>query len=133
MGQLAVIEDWHAAVGAGDGARAGALFSDDVEVGGPRGSGHGRAFVVDWVGHAGIRLDPVRWYCGRDGVVVEQDARWTDQATGELGAPVRLATAFTVVDGRIARVLRYSDTGAALAVLGLERSDEVARRKATPG
>ena len=43
---LAVIEAWHAAVNAGDGAAAGALCTDDVQVGGPRGTGRGRDLLV---------------------------------------------------------------------------------------
>ena len=96
LGQLGSIESWHRAVNGGAADLAGALCTSDVEVGGPRGSGHGRGMLVDWVRQSGIRLQPVRWFCGPAGAVVEQDARWIDPASGELGAPVRLATAFGV-------------------------------------
>ena len=75
----------------------------------------------------------MRWFCGPAGAVVEQDARWVDPATGELGAPVRLATAFGVADGRISRVLRHPDTPSALAVLGLGPADEVTGREPEQG
>jgi hypothetical protein len=126
-GQLAVVEDWHAAVNGGDAARAGDLCTSDVEVGGPRGSGFGRELILDWVGRAGIRMEPVRWFCGPGGAVVEQDARWLDIHTGELGEPVRLATAFVVENGRVSRVLRHPDAAGALAALGLRPVDEVGR------
>jgi hypothetical protein len=126
-GQLGVVAEWHAAVNAGDAERAGELCTADVEVGGPRGSSRGREVVVDWVGHAGIRMEPVRWFCGAGGAVVEQDARWVDAATGALGDPVRLATAFAMADGRISRVLRHPDTAGALAVLDLSPADEATR------
>jgi hypothetical protein len=127
-GQLGTIGSWHQAVNDGAADLAGAFCTSDVEVGGPRGSGYGRELLVDWVRHAGIRMRPVRWFCGPAGAVVEQDARWVDPATGELGAPVRLATAFGVTDGRISRVLRHPDTPAALAALGLGPADEVTGR-----
>ena len=129
--QLAIIESWHRAVNASDAAAAGALCADDVEVGGPRGAARGRAVVVEWVDRAGVRLEPVRWFCGASGAVVEQDARWADAATGALSEPVRLATAFGVDGGRITRVLRHPDLRGALAVLGLTASDEVTGRGAT--
>ena len=122
---LDVIEAWHTAVNAGDGVAAGALCTDDVQVGGPRGNGRGRELLVGWVGHAGVHLEPLRWFCGGDGAVVEQDARWVDGGTGEFTAPVRVATAFAVADGRICRVLRHTDLDDALAVLGLSSDDEV--------
>lgn len=118
-GQLGSIERWHTAVNSGDAQGAGALCAADVEVGGPRGSGFGRDLVVEWVGHAGIRLDPVRWFCGPDGAVVEQDARWSG------GDPTRLATVFRIRDGRISAVLRHPATADALARLGLADVDEV--------
>ena len=124
MTQLETIDRWHAAVNAGDADAAGALCTDGVEVGGPRGSGFGRELVVEWVGHAGIRLDPVRWFCGSGCAVVEQDARWAAD-----DGPTRLATAFRLHDGRISAVLRHPDTADALARLGLGAADEVTTRR----
>ncbi len=95
-----------------------------MEVGGPRGSGFGRELVVEWVGHAGVRLEPVRWFCGADGAVVEQDARWAADVE-----PTRLAAAFRMKDGRISGVLRHPATADALARLGLGPSDEVTTRR----
>lgn len=124
---LDVIEAWHTAVNAGDGVAAGALCTDDVQVGGPRGAGRGRDLLVGWVGHAGVRLQPLRWFCGGTGAVVEQDARWAD---GDgFTAPVRVATAFGVDGRQISRVLRHTDLDEALAVLGLSTDDEVTVRR----
>jgi hypothetical protein len=129
---LATVAEWHEAVNTGAADRAGALCTDDVAVGGPRGTGRGRAELVEWVRHAGIRLEPVRWYCGAAGAVVEQDARWRDPTTGALGEPVRLATAFGFAGGRIAQVLRYPDCPSALAELGIDSADEVIRCRDEP-
>lgn len=124
-GQLGIIERWHEAVNLGDARAAGALCTADVEVGGPRGSGFGRDLVVEWVGHAGIRLEPVRWFCGAEAAVVEQDARWVDAENGGLTPATRLATAFRVRDGLISGVLRHPDAGSALVQVGLGEADEV--------
>ena len=126
-GQLATVAAWHRAVNAGAAEQAGALCTDEVEIGGPRGAAHGRDVLVDWVLRAGIRMEPVRWFCGAAGAVVEQDARWLDPVSGEPGEPVRLATAFGLVNGRISRVLRDPDTPAALLALWLSPADEVVR------
>ena len=99
---LDVIEAWHTAVNAGDAPAAGALCTDDVQVGGPRGAGRGRGLLVGWVGHAAVRLQPLRWFCGDDGAGVEQDARW---------------------------VLRHTDLDGALAAAGLTTKDEVTARR----
>jgi SnoaL-like domain len=131
-GRLGTIEAWHEAVNAGAAERTGALCTADVEVGGPRGSGHGRDLLIDRVRHAGIRMKPVRWFCGSGGAVVEQDARWADATTGELGAPTRVATAFGFADDRISRVLRHPDVASALAVFGLGPGDEVRQRRNAP-
>ena len=126
---LDVIEAWHTAVNAGDGVAAGALCTDDVQVGGPRGTGRGRDLLVGWVGHAGVRLEPLCWFCGGEGAVVEQDARWVDGGTREPTAPVRVATTFGVADGRICRVLRHTGLDDALAAAGLTTKDEVTARR----
>jgi hypothetical protein len=131
-GRLGIVAQWHQAVNTGAADRAGALCTVDVEVGGPRGTGRGRSELVEWVRHAGIRLEPVRWFCGPAGAVVEQDARWRDPATGALGDPVRLATAFGFAGGRIARVLRYADSPSALRALGLDSADQVTRHRDEP-
>jgi hypothetical protein len=125
---LAVIEAWHAAVNAGDGTAAGELCTADVQVGGPRGTGRGRDLLTGWVGHAGVRLETRRWFCGSGGAVVEQDARWIDGATGRPTTPLRVATAFTVDGDRISGVLRHTELADALAALGLTTADEVRRR-----
>lgn len=131
-GRLSTVAEWHQAVNTGAADRAGALCTDDVEVGGPRGTGRGRVELVEWVRHAGIRLEPVRWFCGAAGAVVEQDARWRDPTTGALGDPIRLATAFGFAGHRIARLARHPDTPSALASLGLEAADEVTRTRDEP-
>ncbi|MEJ7755943.1 MAG: nuclear transport factor 2 family protein [Nocardioidaceae bacterium] len=82
---MAIVEQWLAAVNRGDGVRLEQLTHEEVEIVGPRGSGRAdRRVLSEWLTRAGFSAEPLRWFCGGDGrVVVEQDARWVDVATGE--------------------------------------------------
>ncbi len=123
-GELGVVEAWQQAVNASAVARLLAASSPDIEVGGPRGSGHGHALLREWLERAGLHLRPLRWFCGAGGaVVVEQDARWSG------GDPVRLASSFRVAGGVVARFFRHDDLASALASAGLRLEDEVAARQ----
>ena len=122
MGPLGVVEAWQQAVNAGDGERLVAVSSPDIAVGGPRGSGHGPALLREWLAHAGIQLQPLRWFSGADGaVVVEQNARWNG------GDSLRLASSFLVAGGVLTRFFRHDDLAAALAATRLRMADEVRR------
>ena len=63
-----------------------------------RGSGRAdRRVLSEWLTRAGFSAEPLRWFCGSDGrVVVEQDARWVDVATGEEQGRGRVASQFLV-------------------------------------
>ena len=114
---------WHAALNEADARRVTSLSTDDVEVGGPRGSARGAEALRDWIGRAGIRLDPLRTFSGRDGavVVVEQSAAWRSEA-GTLSKPQVLASVFRVRDGKVESVVRYPDLTSALDASGLDPS-----------
>lgn len=102
------------------------LSAEDVEIIGPRGSAHGRETLADWMGRAGFSAAALRWFCGAGGnVVVEQDGRWSDPATGtELGR-ARVASRFAVSAGAVARYQRFDSLARALASAGLSLDDEV--------
>lgn len=123
--EIEVVKAWHDAVNAGDTDRLAALVHEDIEVGGPRGSGYGIALPRDWVERAGIRLEPERFFQRGDEVVVEQRAAWRRPDTGKPGDLQEAASSFLVRDGRVRRVMRYPDLAAALAAAGLEESNEV--------
>jgi hypothetical protein len=131
LGVLGVVEQWLAAVNAGDGARVESLSHEQVRIVGPRGRGEApRSVLSQWLGRSGFSSEPVRWYCGGDGlVVVEQDARWHDPATGEPQDNFRIASLFEVTGERVARYERFDDgLGAALTAAGLDAGrDEVTR------
>jgi hypothetical protein len=128
-GQLGVVEAWLDAVDRADAAAAMALCAPDIELVGPRGGGRGREVLGPWMARAGFAARPLRWFCGAGGaVVVEQDATWTDPATGADRGRAVVASEFLVADGVITRFRRHDDgLPAALAATGLRESDEVTR------
>ncbi len=128
--KVAVVKAWHDALNAGDADRLAALAHEEVEVGGPRGSGRGIALLRDWVDRAGVRLEPGRFFHRDDEVVVEQSAMWRAADTGHVSDPQTVASAFLVRDGLVHRVKRHPDLDAALEAVGLDESNEV--RPPTP-
>ena len=126
-----MVEQWLAAVNAGDGARVESLSQEQVDIVGPRGRGSApRAVLSEWLGRSGFSAQAVRWFCGGDGlVVVEQDARWRDPATGEPQDSFRIGSLFRVDGGRVARYERFDEgVAAALAAAELDAGrDEVTR------
>jgi ketosteroid isomerase-like protein len=130
-GALGVVEQWLAAVNDGDGDRVEALSHEQVDIVGPRGRGAApRRVLSEWLARSGFSARPVRWFCGGDGlVVVEQEARWHDPATGEPQDSFRIGSLFQVTDGRVARYERFDDgLAAALAAAGLDADrDRVTR------
>jgi ketosteroid isomerase-like protein len=126
---VAVVDAFERAVNAGDADQVVALATPDVEVGGPRGRGHGTELLREWVERAGITLHTRRVF-ERGGVIVtEQEARWGGaDGDGEPGEQHIVATEFVVRDGRIASVVRHDDLDTALSAAGLHDADEVGLR-----
>lgn len=122
---LAIVATWHEALNAGQHDQLAALTDDEIEFVGPRGSGSGVALVTDWASRAGIRLQPSRWFHEDGTVVVEEQAQWQAEATGEWGEEQTVATAFLVRAGRIRRLARFDTLAEALADAGLDTSNEV--------
>jgi ketosteroid isomerase-like protein len=125
--EVTTVVDWHEAVNAGDVDRLVALSSEDIEVGGPRGSGSGVHLLRDWVARAGIRLEPRRVFSRAGTVVVEQGARWRSPEDGQMTEAQDVASVFLVRDGRVASVIRHPDLASALTAAGLDESDEQRR------
>jgi hypothetical protein len=130
-GSLAVVEAWLDAVNRGDGERLEQLTHQQVEIVGPRGGGLADRHVLsEWLTRAGFSADARRWFCGADGsVVVEQDARWRNTATGAEQGRGRVASQFVVAEGRVATYVRH-DAGlsSALRAAHLSDADEVTAR-----
>jgi ketosteroid isomerase-like protein len=115
------VQAWHAALNSGDTEGVLALSSADMEVGGPRGSGRGADLLRDWIGRAGVRLEPRRTFSGDHAVVVEQLAQWRTE-TGELTEPQVVASVFRVRDGKVESVIRHADLASALESAGVDPS-----------
>src|SRR5215211_3392207 len=99
---------WHAAANQGDVERLLALSSDDIEVGGPRGSDRGADLLREWLTRAGIHLTPGRIFARDEWVVVQQSARWPS-VDGSPTDPREVASVFRVRHGRVCGVIRHSD------------------------
>jgi len=119
--EIQAVIAWHAAVNDGDVERLVALSDPDIEVGGPRGTGHGARILREWVDRANVRLDPGRTFHEADTVVVEQGAKWQ---SAEPGDRQTVASVFVVNDGLVKSVVRYPDLASALRAANLDEAHE---------
>jgi ketosteroid isomerase-like protein len=122
--EVRIVKDWHEALN-GDPDRLVELSHPDVEVGGPRGSGHGTRLLREWVDRANISLEPRRFFHRAETVVVEEEAEWRSAKTGEATGSQTAGSVFVVRDGRVARVMRYDDLAGALRAANIDGSHEV--------
>jgi SnoaL-like domain len=122
--RLEVVRAWHEAVNRRDADALVALSDDDIEVCGPLGSARGSTVLRDWLGRAGIQLEPRRWFASSGELVVEQVASWRGP-DGAFTNPEIVASSFRVEDGRVRRTIRYGSLPEALAASGLTLLDEV--------
>lgn len=132
IGSLAVVEEWLLAVNRADGRRLEELTHRQVEIVGPRGSGTtDRGVLSEWLTRSGFSAESQRWFCGAGGgdVVVDQDARWVDTATGAEQGRARVASRFLVRGSQVATYVRHDDgLESALTAAGLTEDDEVTER-----
>jgi limonene-1,2-epoxide hydrolase len=119
-----VVANFHRHLADSDADAVIALAHQDVEVGGPRGTGIGSNLLREWVGRANVTMTPVRWFAKDDVVIVEQDAVWRDSQGEERGRQ-DVTTTFRIRDGRIAGIYRHDNLAASLTVAGLDASDEI--------
>jgi hypothetical protein len=137
---LEVVESWHSAVNTHNLEQLCELASRDVEVVGPRGAGRGHDELKRWFRRGGLTAEPLRYFCGSRGqVVVEQRGRWfspeavTVEDSGRWFIPDTtservVATAFSVLAGRVVRYQRFERLRDALAATKLSDDDEVLGR-----
>ncbi|HEX7666483.1 MAG TPA: hypothetical protein VF407_18280 [Polyangiaceae bacterium] len=124
LGDLEIVDRWLDAVNGGNRNALLEVTGDDVEIVGPKGSGHGKNLLADWLLRAGFHAHALRWFCGANGrVVVEQDATWAT------AGHARVASAFEVKNARVVRFQRFDKVEAALAAWGLRLADEVTSRQ----
>lgn len=123
--EIAIVRAFHETLNSKDAAGVLALATEDIRIGGPRGTGEGKHLLAEWVSRASITMEPQRWFHTDGTVVVEQVARWHDQSTGEETSSQRVATTFGIRDGRIASIARYGDIGEAVTSAGMDESNAV--------
>lgn len=122
--EIRVVGEWHEALNAGGADRLVALSSPDVEVGGPRGTGHGAQLLREWIARAGMRIEPRRTFHRAGTVVVECEARWHDADTGQTTGGQTVGSVFVVQGGLVSRVVRYPNFESALLAAGLDETYE---------
>jgi ketosteroid isomerase-like protein len=123
---IEIVRAWHDAVNSGDTERFAEFVSDDVEIGGPRGTARGLDMLTDWVERTGITMEPTDWYQRGGTIIVCQRATWPAE-DGAPGVPQEAASAFVVRNGRIESVVRFADLSGAFAAVGLDEADRVGR------
>lgn len=122
---LAVVLAWQDAANRHDVDRLLEQSDTNIEIVGPRGSGHGHQLLRDWLGRAGLTLETRRIFARGDVAVLHQHGTWRDVETGELSGEREVASVFRVDGGRVARIARYDGLGDALVEAGLDERDEV--------
>ncbi|MEJ7839647.1 MAG: nuclear transport factor 2 family protein [Thermomicrobiales bacterium] len=101
------------------------LASEDIKIGGPRGSGVGKQLLNEWVGRASVTMHPQRTFARGGVVVVEQLADWHDATTGEVMSSQTVASVFRIADGKIVGIARHSHFAEAANKAGLDEDDEI--------
>jgi hypothetical protein len=122
---IAVVQAFHDNLNDRKVADLLALATEDVRVGGPRGSGEGKHLLEEWVGRANISMTPLRWFRADDTVVVEQQAIWHDPDTGAETGGQTVASVFTIEQGQIAAIARYGFLGEAVHSANMDESNEI--------
>jgi len=116
-----VVIAWHEALNDRDIERLISLCSDDVELGGPAGSGRGPELLREWFESSGLNLELGAFLQRGEVVVVSQEAQWAPP--GGTAEVENVASVFRVRQGRIVSIIRYPDLDAALAGAGIGRGD----------
>lgn len=129
MGQkeeaLAIVASFHELLNARKPDELLELASEDIKIGGPRGSGVGKDLLYEWVGRANVTMTPVRTFA-RDGVVVvEQLGEWLDAKTGKVTGSQTVASVFRVKGSKIVGIARHGHFAEAANKAGLDEDDEI--------
>ncbi|MFL5694431.1 MAG: nuclear transport factor 2 family protein [Ktedonobacteraceae bacterium] len=129
MSPFALVQAWQDAANHQDSDRLVELSAPDIEVVGPRGSGHGYQLLRDWLGRAGLHLTTLRAFARDNIVVVAQHGVWRSLETGEVTGERDLATRFRIEGQRVVQFARYDNLDVALDEAGLHYSDEIPESK----
>jgi hypothetical protein len=80
---LELVTTWHRLLNEGKIDELVTLIHPGVEVGGPRGAGHGMQLFRDWFGRDGIQLVPVRCFRRGNTVLMGENGTWHVQSDGQ--------------------------------------------------
>ena len=123
---IEIVQAFHDRLNARDVDGLLALAADEIQVGGPRGTGNGKHLVAEWVARANVTMQPQRWFHRGRTVIVEQRAVWHGpDGGGETGSQT-VATVFALADGAIASIARYGNIGEAVTSADMDETDEIA-------
>lgn len=122
---LTTVQAWLAAANGQDVERLLELSDPNIEIAGPRGTGHGHQLLREWLRRAGAQLVTQRTFTRDQTVVVAQHGVWRSPETGEVIGEADVASLFRVDGGHVVHYARYDQLDEALAKAGLDRSDEV--------
>ena len=123
---FALVQAWQDAANHQDYDRLVELSAPDIEVVGPRGSGHGYQLLREWLSRAGLHLTTLRAFARDNVVVVAQRGVWRSVETGEVTSERDLASRFRSDGQRVVQFARYDTLDVALDEAGLHYSDEIA-------
>ncbi len=121
---LAVVQAWQYAVNRQDIDSLLELSASDIEIVGPRGSGHGHQLLRDWLGRAGLRLKTLRAFARDNVVVLAQQGVWSSVQTGDVAGERDVASRFLVQGHQVVQFARYDSLDAALREANLDYADE---------
>lgn len=122
---FALVQAWQDAANQQNSDRLVELSAPDIEVVGPRGSGHGYQLLRDWLSRAGLQLTTLRAFARDNVVVVAQHGIWRSLETGEVTGERDLASSFRVEGQHVVQFARYDHLDTALDEAGLHYSDEI--------
>lgn len=122
---FAIVQAWQEAANSQNIDRLVALSAPDIEIVGPRGSGHGIQLLKDWLGRAGLHLTTLRAFARGNSVVLAQHGVWRSLETGEVTGERDLASRFHVAEHRVTQFARHDSLDVALIEAGLDLSDEI--------
>ncbi|MBO0791902.1 MAG: hypothetical protein J2P36_13275 [Ktedonobacteraceae bacterium] len=122
---FALVQAWLDTANQQAGDSLVALSTPDIEVAGPRGSGHGSQLLRDWLSRAGLHLTTLRAFARDSVVVVAQHAVWRSAETREVIGEQDLASRFRVEGQLVAQFARHDNLDVALTEAGLHYGDEI--------
>jgi len=122
---FALVQAWQDAANLQNSDRLVELSAPDIEVVGPRGSGHGYQLLREWLARAGLHLSTLRAFARDNVVVVAQHGVWRSSETGEITGERDLASRFLINGQHVVQFARYDNLDVALEEAGLQLSDEI--------